>query len=104
MLKALLNQRAIGVVTTHDLALTEITASANGFVRNMHFEDQVKDGKMTWGWGDVADEWGVAYGQVLFTPELKPNPNCDSDTGCQPYEQTPVSLVMDWRTLETFGK
>jgi DNA mismatch repair ATPase MutS len=46
LLKALLNQRAIGVVTTHDLALTEITAAANGVVRNMHFEDQVKDGKM----------------------------------------------------------
>jgi DNA mismatch repair ATPase MutS len=46
LLKALLNQRAIGVITTHDLALTEITGSANGFVRNMHFEDQVKDGKM----------------------------------------------------------
>ena len=48
MLKALLNCRAIGVVTTHDLALTEITDSANGFVRNMHFQDQVKvkDGKM----------------------------------------------------------
>jgi len=46
LLKALLNQRAIGVVTTHDLALTEITGSANGFVRNMHFEDQVKYGKM----------------------------------------------------------
>ena len=46
LLKSLLNQRAIGVVTTHDLALTEITASADGLVRNMHFEDQVKDGKM----------------------------------------------------------
>lgn len=46
LLKALLNLRAIGVITTHDLALTEITGSANGFVRNMHFEDQVKDGKM----------------------------------------------------------
>jgi len=46
LLKALLNQRAIGVVTTHDLALTEITGFAKGFVRNMHFEDQVKDGKM----------------------------------------------------------
>ena len=46
LLRALLNQRAVGVVTTHDLALTEIAASAAGFVRNMHFEDQVKDGKM----------------------------------------------------------
>ena len=46
LLKALLQQRAIGVVTTHDLALTGITASRDGLVRNMHFEDQVKDGKM----------------------------------------------------------
>lgn len=46
LLKALLMLRAIGVVTTHDLALTEITAPGNNFVRNMHFEDQVKDGKM----------------------------------------------------------
>lgn len=46
LLKALLKRHAIGVVTTHDLALTEVTGSANGFVRNMHFEDQVKDGKM----------------------------------------------------------
>ena len=46
LLKALLNSRAIGVVTTHDLALTEITDSVGGHVRNVHFEDQVKDGKM----------------------------------------------------------
>jgi DNA mismatch repair ATPase MutS len=46
LLKALLNSGAIGVVTTHDLALTEITDSADGLVRNMHFEDQVKGGKM----------------------------------------------------------
>jgi hypothetical protein len=46
LLKGLLNQQAIGVVTTHDLALTEIADSSNGHIRNMHFEDQVKDGKM----------------------------------------------------------
>jgi DNA mismatch repair ATPase MutS len=46
LVKALLNRRAIGVITTHDLALMEITGSANGSLRNMHFEDQVKDGKM----------------------------------------------------------
>jgi len=46
LLKSLLNHRAIGVVTTHDLALTEIADSANARLRNMHFEDQVKDGKM----------------------------------------------------------
>ena len=46
LLKGLLSRRAIGVVTTHDLALTEIANSSNGQIRNMHFEDQVQDGKM----------------------------------------------------------
>ena len=46
LLKGLLNRRAIGVVTTHDLALTKIADSSQGQIRNMHFEDQVKDGKM----------------------------------------------------------
>jgi len=46
LLKGLLNRRAIGVVTSHDLALTEIADSSQGHMRNMHFEDQVKDGKM----------------------------------------------------------
>jgi energy-coupling factor transporter ATP-binding protein EcfA2 len=45
LLKALLERGAIGVVTTHDLALTEI-AKADGRVRNAHFEDQVVEGKM----------------------------------------------------------
>ena len=46
LLKGLSHRRAIGVVTTHDLALTEIADSSKGQIRNMHFEDQVKDGKM----------------------------------------------------------
>lgn len=46
LLKALLSRGAIGVVTTHDLALAEIADSSKGRIRNMHFEDQVRDGKM----------------------------------------------------------
>jgi MutS domain V len=46
LLRSLLNRRALGVVTTHDLALTEIADSSKGQIRNVHFEDQVKDGKM----------------------------------------------------------
>ena len=46
LLKGLLHRSAIGVVTTHDLALTEIADSSQGHIRNLHFEDQVKDGKM----------------------------------------------------------
>jgi DNA mismatch repair ATPase MutS len=46
LIRALLQRRAIGIVTTHDLALTEITAAVGNSIRNVHFEDQVEDGKM----------------------------------------------------------
>jgi hypothetical protein len=46
LIQALLKRRAIGIVTTHDLALTEIAAVVGNVLRNMHFEDQVVDGKM----------------------------------------------------------
>lgn len=46
LIQALLKRRAIGIVTTHDLALTEIAAAVGNVLRNMHFEDQVADGKM----------------------------------------------------------
>ena len=46
LLRALLQHSAIGIVTTHDLALTEITAALGNTIRNMHFEDQVENGKM----------------------------------------------------------
>ena len=46
LIRGLLLRRAIGIVTTHDLALTEITAALGNSIRNVHFEDQVEDGKM----------------------------------------------------------
>jgi len=46
LIKGLLKRRAIGIVTTHDLALTEIAATVGNVLRNMHFEDQIIDGKM----------------------------------------------------------
>jgi len=46
LLRALLNRRAIGLVSTHDLALTEIDRSANGHFENVHFQDAFADGKM----------------------------------------------------------
>jgi hypothetical protein len=46
LIQGLLKRRAIGIVTTHDLALTEIAAAVGNVLRNMHFEDQVADGKM----------------------------------------------------------
>ena len=46
LIRALLNGGAIGIVSTHDLALTDITEPLGNVVRNMHFQDTVEGGKM----------------------------------------------------------
>jgi hypothetical protein len=47
IVRALLERGAIGLVSTHDLALTDIGGSAEGHLRNVHFQDELKDGRMT---------------------------------------------------------
>jgi len=47
ILGALVEQGAIGLATTHDLALTELGGGlGEGVLRNMHFEDHMEDGRM----------------------------------------------------------
>ena len=46
LLRALLERGAMGIVTTHDLALTETTAALPGSARNLHFQDYVVSGEM----------------------------------------------------------
>jgi MutS domain V len=46
LVRAFLERGAIGIVTTHDLALTEMAKSAGANVRNVHFEDRVENGEM----------------------------------------------------------
>ena len=46
VIRALLGRGAIGLVTTHDLALTEIDVAARGGLRNLHFQDELRDGRM----------------------------------------------------------
>jgi hypothetical protein len=46
LLQALLERGAIGIVTTHDLALTEISGALENVVTNVHFQDYVEEGKM----------------------------------------------------------
>ena len=46
LLRALIGRGAIGMVTTHDLALTRVTESLGPLIRNVHFQDYVEDGKM----------------------------------------------------------
>ncbi|MEQ9407888.1 MAG: hypothetical protein RIK87_09170 [Fuerstiella sp.] len=47
VIRSLVERSALGMVTTHDLALTRIVESMDGRAVNMHFEDQVSDGQMT---------------------------------------------------------
>jgi hypothetical protein len=46
IVRALVDARAIGLVTTHDLALTALASSADAHARNVHFEDRIEDGRM----------------------------------------------------------
>ncbi|HWG59469.1 MAG TPA: hypothetical protein VN661_10535 [Candidatus Acidoferrales bacterium] len=46
LLAAMLARGAMGIVSTHDLALTEITQSLGPRARNRHFQDYVEQGKM----------------------------------------------------------
>jgi hypothetical protein len=46
IVRALLRLGAIGLVTTHDLALTELAAQLEPSAVNRHFEDRLEDGKL----------------------------------------------------------
>ena len=47
VIRSLVDRNGLGIVTTHDLALTQIVDSMNGRAVNKHFEDTITDGKMT---------------------------------------------------------
>ncbi len=46
VIRKLVKSGALGLVTTHDLALTEIVGTLDSQAINVHFEDQLVDGKM----------------------------------------------------------
>jgi hypothetical protein len=46
LVRGLVERHAIGLITTHDLALAAITGSLGSRAANIHFEDQLEDGKM----------------------------------------------------------
>jgi len=47
VVRALVARGAIGLLSTHDLALTELNAALDGQLQNVHFQDEFVDGKMT---------------------------------------------------------
>jgi DNA mismatch repair ATPase MutS len=46
VVRGLLAKGAVGLVTTHDLALTELAGAGGNALANAHFEDQVRDGEI----------------------------------------------------------
>lgn len=46
LLKAFAAKGTIGVVTTHDLAITNVPPELNSLTKNVHFEDRVENGQM----------------------------------------------------------
>lgn len=46
MVKALVERGAIGLVTTHDLALTGIAGPIGAQLKNVHFQDELENGKI----------------------------------------------------------
>ena len=46
IVRSLVDAGAIGLVTTHDLALTELPRSLGARAANIHFEDRIEDGRM----------------------------------------------------------
>jgi DNA mismatch repair ATPase MutS len=46
VVKALLNSGAIGLISTHDLALTNIGDQKDNRLHNAHLQDEIEDGKM----------------------------------------------------------
>ena len=46
VVRALLNRGATGLVNTHDLALVNIGDTLNGHLYNVHFQEELENGKM----------------------------------------------------------
>jgi len=46
VLRGLIERGAVGIVTTHDLALAQIAERNELRVENVHFQDRIEDGQM----------------------------------------------------------
>lgn len=47
IVRALVSRGSAGLVSTHDLALTDIGGGLEGHLRNVHFQDELANGRMT---------------------------------------------------------
>jgi DNA mismatch repair ATPase MutS len=47
IIRAFAKRGAVGLISTHDLALTDISGLEAGTLRNVHFQDELHNGRMT---------------------------------------------------------
>jgi DNA mismatch repair ATPase MutS len=47
VVRALVERGAVGLITTHDLALTEVASTLDGRAMNVHFDDRIDDGRIS---------------------------------------------------------
>ena len=69
VVKELLGAGAVGLLSTHDLALTEIPGAHAGLIRNAHFEDRVVDNRLQFDYqlrdGVVTRSNGIALMRLI---------------------------------------
>ena len=46
-MRAFVERGSIGLVSTHDLALADIGSNLDGYLRNVHFQDELTNGRIT---------------------------------------------------------
>jgi hypothetical protein len=72
LIRALLSRSALGLVTTHDLALARVVESLGGAAENAHFADTVQDGKLHFDYrkraGVVQQSNAIALMQAVGLP------------------------------------
>jgi len=102
IVRALVNRGAIGLVSTHDLALTDIGGSVAGQLRNVHFEDDLENGKMTFDYklrdGVVTKSNGLELMRSIVTRQTPQGPlGHDQRDGAErqidPENQRPVQVI-----------
>jgi len=72
LLRHLMERGAIGLTTTHDLALTAIADQSGGRAINVHFEDELRDGELVFDYrmkpGPVTHSNALALMQAVGLP------------------------------------
>jgi DNA mismatch repair ATPase MutS len=79
LVREFLRRKAIGLVTTHDLALASAADALGGAASNVHFEDQLVDGKLSFDYilrpGVVTRSNALALMKAIGLPVGNGNPD-----------------------------